>query len=87
MLNVFYSISACLLLANNSASAFTSPLVASQKKSVAFAPRLDTSLNAEGKFARDVTGAELEVMLTEWDQPLVLDAYATWCGPCLMVRT
>lgn len=30
------------------------------------------------KVARDITGEELEVMLTEWDQPLVLDAYATW---------
>ena len=25
-----------------------------------------------------VTGEELELMLTEWDQPLVIDAYATW---------
>eukprot|EP01083_Nonionella_stella_P048167 128973_1 len=25
------------------------------------------------------------MMLQEWDQPLVLDAYATWCGPCLLM--
>ena len=25
-----------------------------------------------------VSGEELEVMLTEFDQPLVVDAYATW---------
>ncbi len=37
------------------------------------------------KAARDITGEELEIMLTEWDLPLVLDAYATWCGPCLLM--
>lgn len=42
--------------------------------------RLSSSLYAE-KVAKEVTGAELEVMLQEWDQPLLLDAYATWCGP------
>lgn len=43
-----------------------------------------TKLDAE-KIAKDVTGEELEVMLQEWEQPLVLDAYATWCGPCLLM--
>jgi hypothetical protein len=33
---------------------------------------------AEGAEAKLVSGEELEVMLTEWDQPLVVDAYATW---------
>lgn len=33
---------------------------------------------AEEKIAKHVTGEELELMLTEWDQPLVVDAYATW---------
>lgn len=46
--------------------------------------RLSSSLHAE-KVAKEVTGAELEVMLQEWDQPLLLDAYATWCGPCLLM--
>mmetsp|Transcript_22559 Transcript_22559/g.31489 ORF Transcript_22559/g.31489 Transcript_22559/m.31489 type:complete len:176 (-) Transcript_22559:207-734(-) len=39
----------------------------------------------EEKAAPMVTGAELEIMLTEWDQPLVVDAYATWCGPCVLM--
>ena len=32
----------------------------------------------EEKAAPMVTGEELEKMLTEWDTPLVVDAYATW---------
>ena len=32
----------------------------------------------EVKAAPMVTGEELEKMLTEWDTPLVVDAYATW---------
>jgi hypothetical protein len=32
----------------------------------------------EDKAAPMVTGAELEIMLTEWEEPLVIDAYATW---------
>jgi len=33
---------------------------------------------AEEKAAKQVTGADLEKMLQEWDTPLVVDAYATW---------
>jgi hypothetical protein len=36
-----------------------------------------TSLFAD-KAAKEVTGEELELMLEDWEQPLVLDAYATW---------
>lgn len=32
----------------------------------------------DAKEAQLVSGEQLEVMLTEWDSPLVLDAYATW---------
>jgi len=41
--------------------------------------------STEQKIAIDVTGEQLEVMLTECEQPLVLDAYATWCGPCVQM--
>jgi len=37
------------------------------------------------KAAATVNGEELEIMLQEWEQPLVVDAYATWCGPCLLM--
>lgn len=39
----------------------------------------------EVKAAPMVSGEELELMLTEWDLPLVVDAYATWCVFCLFV--
>ncbi|KAL3792180.1 hypothetical protein HJC23_009644 [Cyclotella cryptica] len=43
------------------------------------AQRSSTQRNmAEDKAAKQVTGAELEKMLQEWDTPLVVDAYATW---------
>ena len=48
-------------------------------------PPTTTRLYAEGKAASLVSGEELEKMLTEWDTPLVVDAYATWCGPCLLM--
>ena len=44
-----------------------------------------TLFATEEKAAKEVNGEELEVMLTEWDTPLVVDAYATWCGPCLLM--
>lgn len=42
------------------------------------AARTTSLFMAEGAEAKLVSGEELEVMLTEWDQPLVVDAYATW---------
>ena len=38
----------------------------------------DLHMTADEKLAKQVTGEELELMLTEWEQPLVVDAYATW---------
>mmetsp|Transcript_18177 Transcript_18177/g.41125 ORF Transcript_18177/g.41125 Transcript_18177/m.41125 type:complete len:123 (-) Transcript_18177:573-941(-) len=45
----------------------------------------DDGSSTETKAAPQVTGEELELMLQEWDTPLVVDAYATWCGPCLLM--
>jgi len=41
------------------------------------AARATAALHAT-KAAPLVTGEELEKIMTEWDQPLVIDAYATW---------
>ena len=45
------------------------------------APRGNTQLGMVDdtkKAAPVVTGEELEMMLQEWEEPLVVDAYATW---------
>jgi hypothetical protein len=42
------------------------------------ARRTVTALFAEKKVAALVSGEELEKMLADLDQPLVVDAYATW---------
>ncbi|KAL9189636.1 hypothetical protein ACHAXT_009311 [Thalassiosira profunda] len=45
----------------------------------------DATKDDTAKAAPMVSGEQLESMLQEWDQPLVVDAYATWCGPCLLM--
>lgn len=70
---------AVLAIATYSASAFVS--VAAPYR--AFSTQLQMA--EEGKAAPMVSGEELEAMLQEWETPLVVDAYATWCGPCLLM--
>jgi thioredoxin len=50
-----------------------------------FAEKGEDGEGETAKAAVMVNGEELEKMLTEWDTPLVVDAYATWCGPCLLM--
>lgn len=58
---------------SRSIHAFTSSF---QSHPIALVTKSSTLLFAEGeKAAKEVTGEELEIMLTEWDQPLLLDAY------------
>mmetsp|Transcript_26694 Transcript_26694/g.55903 ORF Transcript_26694/g.55903 Transcript_26694/m.55903 type:complete len:175 (-) Transcript_26694:344-868(-) len=72
-------------------SAFFAPILmadafVSVRTSAPIANGRDSRLfSTEEKAAPIVSGEELEKFLTEWDQPLVVDAYATWCGPCLLM--
>lgn len=36
--------------------------------------------------ARQVTSEELEIEMTDWDTPLILDVFAIWCGPCAVLK-
>jgi thioredoxin len=73
---------AVLAIATYSASAFVS-VVAAPYSYRAYSTQLQMA--EEGKAAPMVSGEELEAMLQEWETPLVVDAYATWCGPCLLM--
>jgi hypothetical protein len=44
------------------------------------------SAAAEGSMVNPVTGEQLEMMMQEWEQPLVVDAYAT-VSNCILCRT
>ena len=70
----------CLLLSLWTAQAFlptTSPVATQQRRRRRQGSASSLYMGGE-KIAKQVTGEELEIMLTEWDQPLVVDAYATW---------
>ncbi|KAG5187117.1 thioredoxin-related protein [Tribonema minus] len=34
---------------------------------------------------REITGAEFEVELADTSSPILLDIFAVWCGPCVML--
>ena len=73
---------AILAIASYSASAFA-PVTPYTSKTSTTTTQLQMA--EEIKAAPMVTGEQLETMLQEWDTPLVVDAYATWCGPCLLM--
>eukprot|EP00525_Craspedostauros_australis_P008910 CAMPEP_0198116428 /NCGR_PEP_ID=MMETSP1442-20131203/12245_1 /TAXON_ID= /ORGANISM="Craspedostauros australis, Strain CCMP3328" /LENGTH=176 /DNA_ID=CAMNT_0043774241 /DNA_START=111 /DNA_END=641 /DNA_ORIENTATION=+ len=86
MMKTASSVSLCLALLTMQATAFTSPSysMAVQHQASKTILRMAED-DGEEKAAPLVSGEQLEMLMTEWDQPLVVDAYATWCGPCLLM--
>lgn len=65
------------------ASAFSPATTASALAAPSAGGRRGTAI---GGSARQVTAEELEKEMTDWDTPLILDVFAVWCGPCLMLK-
>lgn len=61
--------------ANNAATITTKPRGRGERRG--------TALRAG---ARQVTAEELEKEMTDWDLPLILDVFAVWCSPCVMLK-
>lgn len=76
-ISLFLVAIACLFIA--SSEAFTAAPTRTRSTALFMAE------DGEVKAAPQVSGEQLELMLQEWDTPLVIDAYATWCGPCLLM--
>ncbi|GKZ00694.1 hypothetical protein MPSEU_001021500 [Mayamaea pseudoterrestris] len=75
-----------LLLCSVAANGFVTLQSPSAKQRISTNRQFFAASSSEDtKAAPLVSGEELEVMLQEWELPLVVDAYATWCGPCLLM--
>ncbi|KAG1659832.1 hypothetical protein FOA52_003775 [Chlamydomonas sp. UWO 241] len=42
---------------------------------------------AASKLVHKISGEELEVEIANRDRTLIVDFYANWCGPCLLLAT
>jgi hypothetical protein len=64
------------LIVISSSNAFTTMPTTTAASSKLF---MADGASEEVKAAPMVSGEQLEMMLQEWDTPIVIDAYATWC--------
>ena len=72
-----YFLLSIALIAIASSAAFTA-MPTTPSRSVVSSSSMLFMAEGEVKAAPQVSGEELEVMLQDWDTPLVIDAYATW---------
>lgn len=80
----------CQLICYDTVSSFSVAIKTNSVGSMSFSSRRRTFLSSTTpeveKLTPVVNGEELEMMLLgDWEQPLVIDAYATWCGPCVLM--
>ena len=73
----------CLLIALalivvSSTNAFTTSMPTTSRRQSSMVFMADGETEEAKKSAPMVNGEQLEMMLQEWDTPLVIDAYATW---------
>lgn len=65
----------------NLSSSFLSARPASTRPPRACARRAHTP-RAQARKAQEVSAEQLELMVETNERPLVIDAFAQWCGPC-----
>ena len=76
--SIYFLLSIALIAISSSAAFTAMPTTTSRSVVSSSTLFMADGASEEVKAAPQVTGEQLEVMLQEWDSPLVIDAYATW---------